>query len=226
MILQIGFNKCATTAIFQLLRKSGYGALHSNGKYWRRANHPDLDARFVQQRIADNITSGRPPLQGFEAFDAFLDMELSTADIRIANYKSFAVMADAYPEARFILNTRNKSDWLLSRARHHDGLYLADACIFYDQSPEQVLRLWSAEWDAHIAEVLAFFEASPDRLCHFDTDGDPIAKLAAFVAPVRPVDVRNWSVARVTDVKARGKGWQDKNRDLDIDAILEDENAA
>ncbi len=226
MIIQIGFNKCATTALFQLFRDSGYAPLHSNGRYWRQRNHPQLDGVMVQEQIASNIEKGRKPFAGFEAFDAFFDMELSSADQRIANYRHFAVMAETYPDALFILNTRDPEDWLRSRARHHDGLYLSEAQAFYGLSADDVIRKWAEDFRAHNAAVLSYFQSSSDRLCHFNTDVDPISKVVDFVATVRPIDPRFWTVARVTDTKAADRGWADTNRDLDIAAILQGEKAA
>ena len=41
-------------------------------------------------------------------------------------FRHFEYLHKLFPEAKFILNTRNVEDWLFSRLDHNNGKYLAN----------------------------------------------------------------------------------------------------
>ena len=67
------------------------------------------DEGRLAQRIFANLASGSDLLQGYEQFDVFTDMEyLDDLGSYLEAYKLFPHLAAQYPNAVFILNTRNR----------------------------------------------------------------------------------------------------------------------
>ena len=67
-----------------------------------------------------NLAEGRELLAGYEEFDAFTDMEYldEFGTTYLEGYKLYPHLAAQYPNAVFILNTRNREDWIRSRLVH------------------------------------------------------------------------------------------------------------
>lgn len=210
--IQIGFNKCATSALAKLFLKGGYKALHSGGRIWRLNGVASITEMHPQSRIAENIDAGRPPLAGLEDFDAFFDM-LSPDDpwpLR-EHHKEFERFAEAYPNAKFLLNTRNVEDWLRSRFRHDDGAFGQHAMDQTGLDRHGVEAMWRADYETHHARVRAYFKDTPGRCLEFDIDSDDVTDLIGFAAPAFTLDPAHWGRVRVTDRVARKKGWADRN---------------
>ena len=199
-IFQIGFNKTATTALFWLFINSGHSALHSNGRRSKRAGHPVISRCHPQLTIHHNICAGLPPVTGLEDFDAFFDMEYDrpNSPVKIENFKFFDRFAIAYPNARFILNTRDKDSWLRSRQKHNDGRYIERSMERLGLSEDQVLDYWRDEYDRHHEAVRTFFENERDRLFEFEIKTTPIQELIDFCAPEFSLNSECWGHSRVT----------------------------
>ena len=212
LLFQIGFNKCATSAFFTLFRSSGVRAVHGNGRFWRSRGERALLDRNLQIEIDRNVRQGQPALRGFEEFEAFFDMEYVSRGKRIENFRHFRSFAREYPHALFLLNTRDKVDWLQSRLRHGDGKYLKTNKKHLGLGRTGVLRAWSDDFDRHHEEVLEFFAGEEDRLIVFDVDHTPIENLLDFVGPDWGIDPAYWKKVRVTDTVAAKLGWKDLNQ--------------
>jgi hypothetical protein len=184
-------------------------AIHSGGRYWRRQKHPAILHRNPQVDIHNNIVEGSPALTGFDDFQAFLDMEyvLDPTLPMIENYRHYKLFAEEYPDARFILNTRRRADWLRSRTRHSNGRYIQLAMDRTGLDRDGVLQMWSEDWDSHHAAVRAYFADKPDRLIEFDIDRDDPQELVDFLAPEMRLHARHWSMVRVTDKVAKNLNW-------------------
>lgn len=209
LMFQIGPNKCATSALFKLFQNSGHPSLHSSGSYWKRRDGKRLRQANPQFHIHENIEAGRAPLDGVGLFQAHFDMECKIAGLDVENYKRFDVFARAYPNAKFLLNTREKVNWLRSRLRHADGRYLTIAKRKTGLDTDAVLHLWSDEFDRHGDAVRTFFASEADRLVQFNTDTGDIAELIEAVAPDFTLDATRWLKIRVTDQVAEKKAWKD-----------------
>jgi len=209
-VFQIGFNKCGTTALFRMFLRSGVKPIHSGGRYWRRRNHPAIAGRNPQVEIHINIEADLPALTGLEDFQAFFDMEyvLDMNMPPVENFRRYRVFAEQYPTAKFILNTRNKSDWLRSRARHNDGGYVQRAMDRTGLDHDGVLDMWSEDFDSHHAAVRRYFADKPGRLLDFDIDHDGSEKLVDFLQPDIALKAEHWGKWRVTDEVAASKNWQ------------------
>ena len=208
-VFQIGFNKCATTALNKLFHRSGVKALHGSGKYWRDHNHPALAGRNVQQLIHHNIAAGRKAIDTLEDFQGFFDMESVKDGSPIENFRHFRVIARDYPDSKFILNVRDKTDWLKSRIRHNDGAYMAMAMARTGRDAAGVVSLWSDDYDRHHDAVQNFFQSEADRLIVFDIDRTPIRQLVRFCKPQIVLWPRFWKPMRVTDLLADDRGWSE-----------------
>lgn len=208
-VFQIGFNKCATTALYSLFMSSGVPSIHSSGRFWRLRDHPAVSQRNVQETIHNNIQSGQDPLKGLEEFRAFFDMEFIKTGKGIENYRQFRLFSETYPTAKFILNHRDKASWLRSRARHNDGTYLHLAMDRTGYSREGVFSMWSDDYDAHHQAVRDYFADKPGRLLEFDIDRSDIEDLVAFVAPKYRLKAPHWKRVRVTDHVALVRRWKD-----------------
>ena len=161
-IFQIGFNKCGTKTLHNYFCRNGMSGLH-----W--------DEGRLAQRIFANLASGSDLLQGYEQFDVFTDMEyLDDLGSYLEAYKLFPHLAAQYPNAVFILNTRNRESWIRSRLAHgKERSYARRAMLHYKvTSIHELTNIWRAEWERHHREVTEFFRDKPFRLivCRIETD--------------------------------------------------------
>jgi hypothetical protein len=89
-------------------------------------------------------------------------------------YKLFPHLAAQYPNAAFILNTRNREAWIRSRLAHGKELsYAKRAMVHHDvASIHELTNLWRAEWGQHHRHVTEYFANKPFRLiiCRIETD--------------------------------------------------------
>ncbi len=209
-LFQIGFNKTATTALFWFFVQSGHSALHSSGRRSRRAGHPVVSQRHPQVTIHHNICAGLPPATGLEEFEAFFDMEydMPGSQVKIENFKFFDRFARAYPDARFLLNTRDTQSWLRSRQRHNGGNYIKRSMARLSMSEDEVLRHWADEHVRHHDAVRTFFAQESDRLFEFDIKATPLEDLIAFCEPQFSLKAEHWGQARITDEVAQKKNWE------------------
>jgi hypothetical protein len=186
-IFQIGFNKCGTSTIHRYLRANSVRSVH-----W--------DEGRLAQRMFANLANGDNLLAGYEAFDAFTDMEyLDAKGTFLEGYKLFPYLAAQYPDAVFILNTRDREDWIRSRLRHSDGGYAMRHQAFYQtRSDHELAEIWRMDWERHHRRVMEFFSGKPQRffVCRIETD---LPQLLNERLPECRLDDRHYKV-----YKARG----------------------
>ncbi|RJE80900.1 hypothetical protein DWB67_04685 [Paracoccus sp. JM45] len=156
---QIGFNKCGTTFIAKLFDLNGIPAVH-----------------WAEGALADDIAysrlAGRAPLQPWaENTVAFTDME----SVRFLNmpiieaFKEYAFLDASFPDAVFLLNTRNVDDWVASRYMHWGGSYARSYAANLGVPLADLADIWTREWHAHIAGCRAHF-AGRSRFLEIDID--------------------------------------------------------
>lgn len=199
LVFQIGFNRCATGAFFKLFQNSGVTSLHHCGRKHRMAGDMTLLNVNPQKLIDRNIRRGRPPVEGLEKYTAFFDMEYTDQRRRIENYRYFERFAEAYPDALFIMNTRDKDDWLKSRIAHNDGKYLTKMTELYGISQHDVVETWAEHYDTHTAQVEAYFGRHSDRCLWFDLDHDDVDKAVRFFMPHHRLNPKRWKQSHPTD---------------------------
>ena len=179
-IVQIGFNRAGTSSISDFLHRAGFQCVDHT---FERGQHK---GQCVAVLIENNIAAGRKPLAGLDDWQAFTDMEYVTADAAIYAQKRFREIAEAHPEVKFILNIRNKQDWLQSRAKF--GGYLATCAAAAKISEVKMLDKWSVEWDSHIAAVKDYFTS--ERLFLLDIDNPDEVELSRFVGLPQVIALR------------------------------------
>jgi len=166
-VFQIGFNKCGTRTINFFFQNNGFHGIH-----WHRGR--------LARAMFDNMWHGRSLIHGYEEFDVFTDMEFITPKGSLEAFKLFPYMATEFPDALFILNTRDREAWIRSRILHKDGVLLEAWKQAYGvSSKEEVTARWRDDWDRHHERVRHFFSGSPYRLLVFDIEQDPPERLTA-----------------------------------------------
>jgi hypothetical protein len=171
-IIQIGFNRCGTSSLNYFFMQHGFKCIH-----WDDGN--------IARTIKRNCYLNKPVLEGYEDYNFISDMELvnDTEGIILAHMDYFKEIESQYPEAKFILNTRNMHDWISSRAKHsgtgHHN-YLERYMRIWDMTAEQVTNRWMRDWYAHHAAVLSYFQGKMNKLLIFDIDRPDYENLSNF----------------------------------------------
>jgi len=158
-IFIIGFNKCGTTSIHGFLRKNGIKSVH-----WR--------GNKLAMQVYANLSHGRHILHKIEFWNAYSDIVCIPGipwGIResdnypvIEGCRYFRELHQAYPDALFILNIRDKNNWIKSRLNHDQGLFAEIYLKFLRKeygidSKNELVRFWGAQWDDHISSVREYF---------------------------------------------------------------------
>lgn len=180
-IILIGLNRCATTSFHKLFHDSGIPSVH-----W-----VDDRGDNLAQRMVTNIAMGRKPLDGFGAVRAFTDIAFVNARFMLDGARFFRDLHAAYPDAFFLLNTRNREDWIASRSGHCNGGYLERCCKANNQTADAIKRGWAHMYDVHHAEVAAHFDGNP-RFLRFDIDEDDPQIVVDWLSPDFDVNIVHW----------------------------------
>lgn len=154
-VFQIGFNKAGSTSLHKFFQNSGLSSVH-----WR--------AGQLAKSVQEKIILGQDPIADYSEFSCFTDMFHIDNDVTLEPFKNFKYLHHWYPDALFILNTRNIDSWIASRIRHRadtlfegdDGSLLNRSCQYYGLSEEDMLDYWRADWLTHHANVRAYFKTS------------------------------------------------------------------
>lgn len=184
-IFLIGFNKCGTTSFHDYFKANGITSVH-----WR--------ANTLALALHRNRAAGRPLLEGIDRWTAYTDMNCipgspwgrSNSDDAplIEGCRYFSDLHQEHPDALFILNTRDPSDWLRSRLQHDQGRFAAAylQALAGDgiRNRRQLKQRWLTDWYQHHAEVWTYFQSkAPKQLLLFHISATPVGKLNRFLAP-------------------------------------------
>ena len=169
-IVQIGFNRCGTRTLCRFFARNGINSLH-----WEKGQ--------LAERLVARYQRKEDPFSDYPEGVFFSDMESVRRDRPlIEGYRLFRYIFSWYPDAYYILNTRNPEAWLQSRVRHEDGAYLRDFMFLTQiESEDRMLAQWLRSWYEHHADVLRFFEEQGGKLLWFDIDRHGPDRLAAFL---------------------------------------------
>lgn len=181
-VFQIGFNKCATVSLCYFFRYNGFEAVH-----W--------DGDKLAQVMKNNVEEGRNIISGYENIDVFTDMEGSSEDgdsYIYAYMDYFKEMYEGNPHSKFILNTRSRNEWILSRLMHDGGGYAKNLCRINSCTKDELIVKWNKEWYRHHYDVIDFFDDKPGRLVLFDIDNDSPQILVDFLKEDMELDAGKW----------------------------------
>lgn len=182
-VFQIGFNKCATRSLYQLFSSAGCKAVHWEGGKLAR----DLKASFE---------AGAKPLAAWDDTVFFSDMELvnDRTGPLIEGNRYFAYLHKHYPDARFILNTRDVEDWLFSRVDHNEGKYLNNYRHHFGLTrTRDIMDRWRKDWEEQHLAVRTHFASHPEALLEYHIKLDPVEKLFDFFAPEIDLTQGEWA---------------------------------
>jgi hypothetical protein len=172
-VFQIGFNKCGTRTVHRFLQLNGFHAVH-----WDRGH--------LARSIYRNLTNRDSLISGYEQFDAFSDMEHVTTEFAFEAYKLFPLLAEEFPDALFLLNTRDREDWIRSRLEHRDGAYATKwKAVLGIEDDARLADFWRADWDRHHEHVTTFFTQRSLRFLKFDIANDSPESIARFFPDCR-----------------------------------------
>lgn len=165
-IFQIGFNKCGTTSLHNFFLSNNLKSIH-----WDRSR--------LAKKINHNYNNNLPLLKGYEQYNCFTDMESLNDNIFI--YLSLYKELDKqYPNSKFILNIRNKENWINSRIKHRNYLKIYQKIT--GLTKEGVITHWNQIWDEHINNVQEYFTNRKLDLLVFDIENDSPDKLIDFMS--------------------------------------------
>ena len=192
-IFVIGFNRCGTTSIHMMLKKSGIRCLQY------RADDSDT---VLGAALAANLSAGRPLLAGLQRFTAFMDMGMATPQIVFEGCRLFWQLHAEHPDSYFILNTRPLEHWVDSRQFHLDGRFVANYAKVYGYDEIKIQQIWRKQYATHLADVREHFTENDGKFLEFDVENDDPEKIAAFLYADYQVDHRNWGHWNATDYDA------------------------
>lgn len=170
----IGFNRTATTSLHYLFKKAGYNSCHC------LKNEGGHIARQMQQ----NIDAEKPILYTMEDVEVFSDVCYTKNSQHIEGTHFFKRYYAEYPDAYFILNTRDTKTWIKSRTKHKRGDYLRRYMKFHNiKSPMEVKEQWEEEKEKWETKIRNFFTtaATDARFLEFHIVNDNIQTLIDFV---------------------------------------------
>lgn len=185
-IFEIGFNKCATRAVYVLLRSAGIPSRH-----WVRGEL----ALDLERSIREDST----PFVEYEGIRFFSDIVHSDQKRVFEGYKEYEFLFKKFPDARFIYNIRDKEKWLKSRAKHGNGFELN---VYRNhlklETNEEVINAWSRDWDSHLSKVKEFFKKqnAESRLLFIDIENPDFKSISEFVE--KPVSSESWEIVGKT----------------------------
>lgn len=169
-VFLIGFNKTATRAFSHFFSANGFPSVH-----W--------DKNRLVKTMLENLDSGRKIFHGYDqSFRFFSDLIYFTSDQRVEGNAFFRRMDSDYPGSLFILNNRATKDWLVSRQKHDQGLFLeGNLAQLGTDDVGRVLEMWREEKSAHEKAVREYFHGRDDFI-EIDIDSPDIPnQIAQFL---------------------------------------------
>ena len=173
LIFQIGFNKCGTTSLYEFFKHNGVSSIHHGGNGGKLAT-----SMFANHKLGRKLISPE-----YKDISFFSDMECINEKVKEPLYVAqnlFRKLAKQYPKSYFLLNIRDRDNWIKSRINHSNGTYLERIARKTGLTKQEVVANWVKEWDVHISNVKKFFKKHPGRLVIFNIEKDNISKIINF----------------------------------------------
>ena len=178
----IGYHKVATTALHNLFRGGGYVSAHNLGG--RLAKQIEKSIRVGKKSVITDV----------DGYTVYSDMHFSKDDTWIDANEYYKEIYEEFPNAFYILNTRDTNAWVRSRANHRKGKFIERAEKFHNLPRDIIYNLWSDRKDTVEAEMKQYFIGNP-RFLVFDVNNDDIDKLVKHVSPEYKLNASDWKVA-------------------------------
>jgi len=186
----IGFNKTATISFHKFFEQQGYRSFHHIKK-----------KKYLGKCILDNLQERRELLYGINNNDIYSDFCYSTENILYEATENFKLLDQQYPNSYFILQTRDKDDWIRSRFMHksknkEDFYVRAKKTLNLDE--KKLKEYWLLRRKTLHKEIRDYFTDHPNFI-NFDIDNDPIDKIVEFLRTDYNIDSKFWKKYNATN---------------------------
>lgn len=170
-IFQIGFNRCGTTSLYNFFKNNCINNLKCI--HWDNGN--------LAKSIYNNINNNQECLHQtkYLQYNFISDMEAKINDqvYYFAFLYTYQLLDQQYPDSKFILNTRNKENWINSRIKHYHNKDIEIQKKTYNV--KDIVSLWSDQWDYHHKNVQKYF-SNKKKLIIFDIETSDAKPLVDF----------------------------------------------
>lgn len=126
------------------------------------------------------MSKGEDPFLDYETVTAFSDMIHVDHENVLEPFREFEYIYRYYPDAYYILNTRNAFDWVRSR-KNHGTLYERYKSALGCNTDSEVVERWMMDWYAHHHECVGFFSGN-QKFMIYDVDRMKPEDIAAFLS--------------------------------------------
>ena len=187
-IFLIGFNKCGTTSFYEYFKNNEI-----------KSYHPGVNGGENLNLINKNFINNKLILEGLD-YDFYCDLDIwwpkckydynngifqdinDYSNMLYTHVKIYKYLDKQYPNSKFILNIRDKDNWIKSRKNHGNPKYIDWFKKFYNVNNDKlIIERWEKEWDIHINDVKKYFKKKPDDLLIYDIENDDVSKLNNFM---------------------------------------------
>jgi hypothetical protein len=177
----IGFNKTGTRSLTDFFEAHGLPSVH-----W--------DSNKMVHRMLRNIEKQTKVLKGYDSrFLVYSDLMLSDDHRIVEGNQFFERLFVDYPGSLFILNTRPTQNWIQSRIRHRNGLFMARQMkLLGAENPNQVIEMWRTQKSKHEAAVRNFFMDKPSQFIELNIENVNVPELLEDFLPFK-IDSTKWS---------------------------------
>ena len=175
----IGKNKTATTSLHVFFQRAGYKSYHCLAK----STEGGGEGGHLGKRMSYNIEKDRSILNGIDGADVYSDLLYAKREAWFDGAEHFKKLWNKYPDAYFVLNTRNTDDWVKSRTRHKKGEFIKRVMRAQGVKTKlEVQEIWRKEKEDHERRVLEWFPRVPNvKFRVFDIDKDNIKDLMEWL---------------------------------------------
>jgi len=178
-IIQIGFNRCGTRTLHGFFLRNGISSVH-----WERGR---IAKQFYARKAAgeDPFTDYNGSLLRLRRHTvALTDMQFLDGKVLLEPFKDYEYIHRFYPDAYYILNTRDRESWVRSRILHGAGNFLRRYQSYLGGAGvDEVCDVWRRDWDDHHTKARAFFRDSGARFLDFNIETDDVATICEFLSP-------------------------------------------
>lgn len=204
-IFLIGFNKCGTNSFYEYFNNNGF-----------KSYHPGVLGGDDLNLINENFINNKKILQGLD-YDFYCDLDIwwqkckydynnnifydinDYSNMLYTHVKIYKYLDKQYPNSKFILNIRNKNEWINSRKNHGNPKYIDWFKKFYNvNSDEIIIKRWKKEWDIHINDVKEYFKNRSDDLLIYNIENDDVSKLNSFIGKYIELKYTNFPIKNKT----------------------------
>lgn len=177
-IFFIGKNKTATTSLHIMFKRSGYRSVHCIAK----------EGGHIGKRMYDNIEAQREILWGMETQDVFSDLLYAKKKLFFDGAEHFKKLYAEYPDAYFVLQTRDTDSWIKSRTKHKKGEFIKRLMTMQRVKTKLEMQdIWREEKETHEQKVREFFALAKNaKFLEYDINKHNIQILMDWVKPDYP----------------------------------------